>query len=368
MLGGIINALTANPLAPDFKLSIASKDITKSLSSRLISLSLADNRGFEVDQLDITLDDSDQVLELPPRGAVISLSLGWSGEPLIDKGDFTVDEISHSGTPDVLTIRARSADFRGNMNIRREKSYHETTLGEIIWGMAEANELAFKISPELAEIEIDHIDQTGESDGSFLTRLAQDYGAIATIKKGQLLFIQPGTGLTASGHSLEPFLLKRSDGDSHQFNIADRDAYTGVTANWMDTDTKDKSKATIKRKPRKQTTDDDSDLERDKDKEYLIGTDENVFVMRHTYASKSNAMRAAKAKWEQLQRGVATFSIQLARGRPELFPETPVIVSGFKKPIDEALWIIKAVSHSLSDGGFTTSLELEVKIEDIELE
>lgn len=365
MIGAIINTLTANALAPDFKIEISSKDITKSVKDRFISLSLTDNRGFEVDQLDIELDDCDQALELPPRGAVVSLALGWGGLLLIDKGDFIVDEISHSGTPDKLTIRARSADFRGAMNIRKDKSFHETTLGEIVWGIAEANDLKFIVSPELAEIEIEHIDQTGESDGSFLTRLAQEHGAIATIKKGKLLFILPGTGLSASGHSLDAFIIKRSEGDGHQFNIADRNAYTGVTANWLDTNSKNQSKAIIKRK-REDVA--DTEAERDKDKEYLIGTDENVFVLRHTYASKSNAMRAAKAKWEQLQRGVATFSIQLAKGRPELFPETPVQVSGFKKPIDEAEWIIKAVTHNLSDSGFTTSLELEINIEDIELE
>ncbi|MDI8752169.1 acetyl-CoA sensor PanZ family protein, partial [Salmonella enterica subsp. enterica serovar Montevideo] len=42
---------------------------------------------------------------------------------------FTVDEIEHSGAPDRLTIRARSADFRETLNTRREKSWHQTTVG-----------------------------------------------------------------------------------------------------------------------------------------------------------------------------------------------------------------------------------------------
>ncbi|MCA1923341.1 MAG: phage late control D family protein, partial [Buttiauxella noackiae] len=70
--------------------------------------------------------------------------------------------------------------------------------------------------------------------------------------------------------------------------------------------------------------------------------------------------------WDKLQRGVAEFSISLAMGRADLYPETPVVVSGFKRVIDEQAWTIKKVMHSLSNSGFTTSLELEVRISDIE--
>ncbi|ORM87678.1 hypothetical protein HA44_00730 [Mixta gaviniae] len=44
-------------------------------------------------------------------------------------------------------------------------------------------------------------------------------------------------------------------------------------------------------------------------------------------------------------------------------------VSGFKKQVDGSSWIITTLTHSLSsDGGFTTSLELEVKIDSLEME
>jgi len=82
---------------------------------------------------------------------------------------------------------------------------------------------------------------------------------------------------------------------------------------------------------------------------------------------KKNAERAAKTTWERIQRGAASFSIQLAKGRADLFPELPVRVNGFKSQIDEADWIITTVTNSISDSGFTTSLELEVKISDLEM-
>ncbi len=103
--------------------------------------------------------------------------------------------------------------------------------------------------------------------------------------------------------------------------------------------------------------------------DYLVGTDENVLVLNRTYANRSNAERAAKMQWERLQRGVASFSLQLAEGRADLYTEMPVKVSGFKQPIDDAEWTITTLTHNVSpDNGFTTSLELEVRIDDFEME
>ncbi|MCU9930734.1 hypothetical protein OFL77_25580, partial [Escherichia coli] len=49
-----------------------------------------------------------------------------------------------------------------------------------------------------------------------------------------------------------------------------------------------------------------------------------------TYQNEQAARRAAAAKWQQLQRGAASFSITLARGRAELYPE--MHVTGSFKP------------------------------------
>lgn len=98
----------------------------------------------------------------------------------------------------------------------------------------------------------------------------------------------------------------------------------------------------------------------------MVGEDDNVFAITTIFSTKAQAMRAAQAKWDKLQRGVAEFSIRLATGRADLYPETPVQVSGFKRVIDEQSWTITKVMHSLSNSGFTTSLELEVRLLDVE--
>lgn len=365
-------------LAPDFMLKVNSRDVTTNIRDRLISLTLTDNRGFEADQLDIELDDADGKLAMPVRGAEVTLFLGWKGQALIGKGSFTVDEVEHHGTPDTMTIRARSADFRGSLNSRREDSYHETTLGEIVMRIAARNNLQAMLADGFAEIAVAHIDQTQETDAKFLTRLATLYGAVAAVKAGRLLFIRPGNGVTISGKPIPQMTITRKDGDRHTFSIADRGAYTGVSASWLHTKDPKPKKVKLKRKPKikhlralehpaaKKTKAKAVKTPEAREGDYLAGSEDNVYTLTTVYATKAAAMRAAKAKWEKLQRGVAEFTLSLAMGRADIFPETPVRVSGFKAVIDAQPWIISKVTHSLNGSGYTTALELEVLLSDVE--
>ena len=227
--------LNLNSKSPAFSIVIEGKDVTTVLDTRLMSLTLTDNRGFEADQLDLELDDADGLIALPRRGAVIQLALGWKGQPLFPKGAFTVDEIEHSGAPDRLTIRARSADFRETLNTRREKSWHQTTVGEVVKEIAARHNLKMALGKDLTDKALDHLDQTNESDASFLMKLARQYGAIASVKDGNLLFIRQGQGRTASGKPLPVITITRKAGDGHRFTLADRGAYTGVIASWLHT-------------------------------------------------------------------------------------------------------------------------------------
>ncbi|EAA5315753.1 phage late control D family protein [Salmonella enterica subsp. enterica serovar Stanley] len=359
--------LNLNSKSPAFSITIEGKDVTTVMDARLISLTLTDNWGFEADQLDLELDDADGLIALPRRGAVIQLALGWKGQPLFPKGAFTVDEIEHSGAPDRLTIRARSADFRETLNTRREKSWHQTTVGKVVKEIAARHNLKVALGKDLTDKALDHMDQTNESDASFLMKLARQYGAIASVKDGNLLFIRQGQGRTASGKPLPVITITRKVGDGHRFTLADRGAYTGVIASWLHTrEPRKKETTSVKRRRKKATTPKEPEA---KQGDYLVGTDENVLVLNRTYANRSNAERAAKMQWERLQRGVASFSLQLAEGRADLYTEMPVKVTGFKQPIDDAEWTITTLTHSVSpDNGFTTSMELEVKIDGLEIE
>ncbi|MGN7105189.1 phage late control D family protein [Ralstonia holmesii] len=352
---------------PIYRLSKGGKDITGAFQGRLIELTLTDNCGFEADQLDIELDDSDGMLAMPEKGVRLSLSLGWAHSGVVDKGTYKVDEIGHTGPPDRLIIRARSAELDGGLTTRRDNSYVGKTISQVVQAIALRNKFTWLVGKKLADQVIAHVDQTGESDANFLSRLAKEFDAIATVKNGTLLFIPAGEPTSASGLTLPVVNITRASGDRHNFNIADRENYNGVKAYYQDTRAGvrgevviDASNATIvKEKP----------TPKGKKKSETVHSDpnpDNVKVLRHTYASKSNAERAARGEWRKIQRGQATFTMTLARGRAELFPSLHVKVSGWKPPIDNTAWSLGRVVHRLNSGGFTTDLELEIKPDKLE--
>ncbi|GEM_PF-78416 len=194
--GGMITGMNIQAgikIATAFMLKQDNEDITQDFSDRLINLTMTDNRGFEADQFDIELDDRDGLVELPPRGAKLTLWLGWQGSALLNKGSFTVDEIEHRGAPDTLTIRGRSADFRGTLNSRREQSWHDTTFGVIVETIAARNKLTASVADTLKAIPVLYIHQTQESNAAFLARLAEHNGASVAVKFGKMLFLEVGS-------------------------------------------------------------------------------------------------------------------------------------------------------------------------------
>ncbi|MCT8467003.1 phage late control D family protein [Chromohalobacter canadensis] len=321
---------------PDYRISLAGQTISPQLGARLQRLRLTDKRGLEADQLDITIEDHDGRLALPPRGAELQLAMGWKGEGLVDRGTYIVDEVEHSGAPDTLTLRARSADMRKGLPGKRTQSWDALALRDIITTIAGRHDLEPKIGDALGGIYLEHIDQTEESDLHFLTRLAERYDAIATVKAGRLLFIPEGTGTTAGGVAIPAVRLTRQTGDRHRYSITERDTYTGVIAQWHDEGAAE---------PR----------------EVTVGDDENPKRLRPTYATETDATAAAKSEWQRLQRGGASLTLDLASGRPELYPETPIIADGWKREIDATPWLITEISHDLSDSALTSSVDLEVR-------
>ncbi|SQA83119.1 phage tail protein [Citrobacter freundii] len=72
---------------PAFNVTLGGKALIM-LDEKLISLELTDNRGFNADELTITVDDSQGDIELPPRGAELSVAIGWQGEKTGTQRDF----------------------------------------------------------------------------------------------------------------------------------------------------------------------------------------------------------------------------------------------------------------------------------------
>lgn len=320
-------------MTPDFRILADRADVTEAIRKHLVMLRLTDKAGMEADQLDISVADPAGDIAIPRRGAVLSLALGWKDQPLVVKGSFTVDEVGEDGPPDVVTIVARSADFRAAIRNQRDQSYSGKTIGEILGAIAARNSLTAAIHPDLAARRIDHIDQTNESDANFVTRLGKDYDAVATIKSGRLLFVPAGTGKTASDRLLSAYTITRAAGDRHSFRATDREGtQTGVKAKWHDINTGQTAFA-------------------------LAGTESSSRVLKRTYPTQAEAQAAAEAAFGRQKSKSHEFSATLALGAPDLLAGAPLTLVGWRPEITELEWVAGDVVHTLDGaGGFTTEV------------
>ena len=327
-------------MIPDFCIKAEGADVTEHIRKNLVSLRLTDKTGMEADQVEIIIADKTGAIAMPKRGVTLSVAIGWKDRGLTDKGTFTVDEVGEDGPVDCITILARSADFRSSLKDSREASYNSTTLGAILTTIAERNGLTPAIHETLAATAVEHIDQTNESDVNLVTRLGDDYGAVATIKAGKLIFAPAGSGLTASGQAMPAILISRKEGDRHSFRATDRDgSQTGLQAKWHDT----KSGQTCFA---------------------LAGKEGSVKTLKRTYADQAAAQAAADAAWERQKSQRHSFSVTLSVGRPEITACSPLALTGWRSEITSLAWITDDVTHTLDGGGLTTEIQASEKVSD----
>ena len=351
-----------NHMTPTVVLSIDGKAFGTQAMSRIKDVTVDDKRGFEADELSITLSDHDGALAIPSTDSMIKVWLGFEETGVVFKGEYKVTGFEHSGAPDELRISAVAADMSAGLAEQQEKTWSKTTLGAIVETIAKKYNYIPKVHKDLAKISIDHLTQTNESDASFLMRLADSNDAIATVKQQHMLFMPAGKGQTLGGEDIPTVSITRLTGDQHRFSYSTTDAYNAVKAYYLpdkkgsakqhviinadNLEPKPQDKKKAQGKPAKAATPINADGEK-------------IKTLRHLYASKATAERGARAAYKKLKRGRAVFSISLAVGRPDLAPETPVTVQGFKAEIDAEPWIVAKVSHSVSDGGYVSGLELE---------
>lgn len=333
-----------------FAIEIAGIDQTIEISRRLVSLSMMDKRGLESDELTLTLDDTDGRMPLPTEGNAIQLWLGmpYSGE-LVYKGEFTIDEAEHSGTPDQIQIRAKAADMKSTLKAKRSESYHDITLNDIAGKVAARHSLTLSIDDTAAAITFEHVDQTRESDLNLLTRLAKQNDLSVSIKNAHLIIKPTANGKTASGQDLGEISITRASGDSHRYRRADRTSdYDETIASY-----RDRKSAKIKhiKVDASGTVSEVDTLPEDKSS-----------VITKVAKNKSEATKAAKAKAKQQDRQVAEFELQFAVGRPDIIAEATVKVSGFRDYIDAHDWMVMEVSHDLSGSGYQSRVKCEAGI------
>ncbi|MGJ8514666.1 hypothetical protein R84981_001137 [Carnimonas sp. R-84981] len=320
---------------PSYRLTLAGVDITPRFNGRLSSLSLTDSRDGTSDQLDITLVNHDGRTPIPENGKKLSIAIGWNND-LTEKGDFIINEVEITGPPDIITVRARAVDTTATLPGQKTRSWHRTTIGEIVDKIAAEHSLISACSESFRAARVNHIDQTSESDLNFLIRLGERNDAIASIKAGRLLFVKKGQSTSASGTALPTISIEKRSVSNFSYVRTVSDSYAGVKAHY-------------------------NEKKGAKYKYVIAGSGDNVRELKATYATKDDAAAAAEAEWARIKRGVEGLDMALAMGRADILVESPINAQGFGELIDDQQWVATEITHRLDSIGFITSIKCEVK-------
>lgn len=189
------------------------KDISADLQQYLKNVSYTDNMSGEADDLQLTLEDKAGLWQsswMPETGATLDVSvklLNWQGigEQLVRFGLFEIDEITSSGMPSEVQIKAVSVPDDNNLRgAERTRSWEKAELKRIANDIATEAGLTLYYDVKEYNPVIDRAEQTEQSDLSFLYKLCADHGLALKICDKQVVIFDEADYEAAEAVALVP--------------------------------------------------------------------------------------------------------------------------------------------------------------------
>ncbi len=342
MLNGI--DITANLIPAPFGLPLegGGRVIAGALGrgrTALLSITVQDNEGRKSDSCELEID-AREYIPSPGKGAKMQVWLGFVETGVNYMGTYLIESWRKKGRPKTLNVSAKAAGLTTDIKAPKSRSYHETTLGEIVKKIAGKHGLGVVISGELASIKIGHIDQSNESDINFLTRLASRYGANFKPADEKLIFNKAGSGQLPGGGPAPTFVLTETGCTDWDCTGSTRGDYESVEAAWHN----------VKKG------------EREWVKSQGGGGGEGgkkgaVYRSRKLFKTKEEAEAQANATKSSLARGSKVFGANMP-GRTEMFAGAVLTAIDFDPDVDDS-YTIKSATHNLSSSGLSTRISCE---------
>lgn len=222
--------------------------ITKELAPNLLSFSYNDNEG-KSDDIQIDLEDRDRKWQkpwLPSKGDRIQAAIqlvNWRKQNEVSQlncGTFYIDDVSFSGPPDKISIKALSVPFdKGGKNTVHTRAWENATLPSIMGDVAVSAGL--KLIYDAPVYTYDRVDQSKETDLAFAKRIAKKEGLSIKVTKEQLVIYDEAS--YESKDTARDIKRGSSDVISYSFNTsAAEEQYKTVEVSYFD----DKKKKLVK--------------------------------------------------------------------------------------------------------------------------
>lgn len=325
------------------------KDISADLQQYLKSVSYTDNMSGEADDLQLTLEDRQglwQASWMPEKGATLDVSvkvIDAGTEQVVRFGLFEIDEITSSGMPSEVCIKAVSVPDNNNLRgVERTRSWEKAELKSIANDIAGGAGLELLYDAKDYNPTIDRAEQSEQSDLSFLYKLCADHGLALKICNNQLVIfdeadyeaadavaqlLKPGN-IAADGAKTIKYLKRYS------LSSKVRDVYKACHVKYQEGKDKQKIEATFTAPDK---------------------TDGKTLEVNEQVSSIADAERLAKKRLREKNSAEISGSFDII-GCPELAAAAVIQLSGFG--VFDGKYILTQVRHEIGSGGYTTGVDM----------
>lgn len=313
------------------------KDISKDLAPFLLSFSYNDAAGSNSDDISFSLQDINHYwLDnwTPSKGDKISASIITENSSL-PCGTFQVDDISFSGPPSILNIKAVSNDIKKSLSgEKKNRAWENVSLKQIAADIAAKNNLSlFFDSDEI--ISFHRKEQNRLSDAEFLNSLCNDYGLNLKISDGKIIIYS----LDDYCDKISVASLSRLDKNiiSWHFNSKSANTYKAAKVKYHSPTSGQTFIAEFN---------DDS----------VEGSNRTLEISSRA-ESQSDAVNIAKKKLSQINSKEISGSITII-GDTRFLAGSNITLNDFG--MFSGKYFLASVTHSVSQSGYTTELKFQM--------
>lgn len=247
-------------------------------------------------------------------------------------GKFTVDDISFSGPAHQCTIRAialpASTDFQ---TVKKSKTWQKATIAQIV--TEKAGEYGLSAVCSSADSVIETIEQSNETDSSFLTKLCQNYGLyMKVLKEGIAVFDK------ATYEALPPVKTYReSDMESWEWNTTLVGTYTGATISYTNPNK-------VKRKKGEKTPPSEKSIT------ITVGQGPRILQINETCSDEAEARRKAAAKINSENEKAQTIEFTtISPADFRIHATQTILIANMGRATGK--YFVTSVNHTVSSGG-----------------
>ena len=225
--------------SPQWIFSYLGVNVTADVSEMVLAIRYVDRLDGASGELEVELEDSTKRWQgpwYPTLGDIVGLQIGYSGEALLDCGEFQIDELQLDGPPDVMRLRCLAAYITPAMRTANTVAYENMGIVEIAAQIAAKYGLTLVAASSESQNDLvfARITQRRETDLEFLKRLAREHNFDFSVRAGQLIFYERPALESAPAVDA----ITRPDTVRFSFRNRTRRIYEGAEFSYFDPDTK----------------------------------------------------------------------------------------------------------------------------------